>query len=162
MQGPKSKGSKASTNKGTKRKAQSSATKTAGATVKQAASGTTKPAKKGKSTAQHAAAVRKTAQKAPASNATSVASRATTAASTPKPTQIPRNAVATPKPTPLKDTTAAPRTISRSEWHHAVELAAYRRAEMRHFAPGGEDHDWIEAEADVNEELLRQGIQILD
>lgn len=31
--------------------------------------------------------------------------------------------------------------------HHAIEVAAYQRAEQRGFAPGGEMDDWLGAEA---------------
>ena len=34
--------------------------------------------------------------------------------------------------------------------HYRISVAAYYRAERRGFAPGGEEHDWLEAEKDID------------
>jgi hypothetical protein len=50
------------------------------------------------------------------------------------------------------DTTAAP-SISTVEFRNRVSEAAYYRAQQRGFAPGWEERDWLEAEAEVMQRL---------
>jgi Protein of unknown function (DUF2934) len=60
-----------------------------------------------------------------------------------------------PKPThnfyPLRF--SPPIIVSESERRCMIELAAYLRAERRHFALGHELDDWLAAEAEVNDRL---------
>jgi hypothetical protein len=52
------------------------------------------------------------------------------------------------------DTTAAPAaSISPVEFRHRVSEAAYYRAQQRGFAPGWEERDWLEAEAEIMQRL---------
>ena len=44
--------------------------------------------------------------------------------------------------------------VHESEWNQKVSEAAYRRAEMRGFAPGRELDDWLEAEREFTRDLL--------
>lgn len=68
--------------------------------------------------------------------------KSSTAALTASPTSvsIPRNALVA-----IKKQIAIDRTM--------IETAAYYKAEKRHFSPGGEFQDWLEAEAELG--LLR-------
>ena len=45
---------------------------------------------------------------------------------------------------------AGPTGVSPAERRRMIEQAAYQRAARRHFAPGGELRDWLEAEAEVD------------
>lgn len=47
--------------------------------------------------------------------------------------------------------TSAP--VSEEERRQMISRAAYFRAELRCFAPGGELQDWLAAEADINGQL---------
>ena len=44
---------------------------------------------------------------------------------------------------------AAERAPGPSQWHTMIEEAAYYRAEKRHFEPGHELDDWLQAEAEI-------------
>ncbi len=63
-----------------------------------------------------------------------------------------------PKPThnfsPLRF--SRPRGKSADERRLMIEEAAYYRAELRHFAPGHANEDWLAAEADVDRLLARE------
>jgi hypothetical protein len=48
-----------------------------------------------------------------------------------------------------------PKPVSAEERRGLVERAAYFRAERRSFAPGHELEDWLAAEAEVDERLIR-------
>jgi hypothetical protein len=60
-----------------------------------------------------------------------------------------------PKPThnfyPLRF--SPPTIVSETERHRLIEVAAYLRAEQRHFEAGHDVEDWLAAEAEVNERL---------
>ncbi len=60
-----------------------------------------------------------------------------------------------PKPThnfhPLRF--SQPMTVSESERHCMIEVAAYLRAEQRNFEAGHDVEDWLAAEAEVNQRL---------
>lgn len=45
---------------------------------------------------------------------------------------------------------AAARARDPAEWHAMVAEAAYYHAERRHFAPGRELDDWLQAEAEIS------------
>jgi hypothetical protein len=57
--------------------------------------------------------------------------------------KIPREPEMAPRPKPVGD------PPSESELRRMIEEAAYYRAEKRGFAPGREEDDWREAEAEV-------------
>ena len=44
--------------------------------------------------------------------------------------------------------------ISPEERHLRISLAAYRRAELRDFSPGDSVADWLEAEREVDAEIV--------
>jgi Protein of unknown function (DUF2934) len=44
-----------------------------------------------------------------------------------------------------------PHRLSPAERHRRISDLAYRRAEMRGFAPGHEHEDWLDAEREVDE-----------
>jgi hypothetical protein len=46
-----------------------------------------------------------------------------------------------------------PMVVLEGERRSMIELAAYLRAERRHFEPGHEVEDWLAAEAEVNSRL---------
>ena len=46
-----------------------------------------------------------------------------------------------------------PMIVSESERRSMIELAAYLRAERRHFEPGHESEDWLAAEAEIDDRL---------
>jgi hypothetical protein len=50
---------------------------------------------------------------------------------------------------------AIPAAISPEERHDRVANAAYLRAEDRGFLPGAELQDWLDAEAEVDEQLTQ-------
>lgn len=60
-----------------------------------------------------------------------------------------------PKPThnffPLRFSPPIP--VTEDERRRMIEVEAYLRAEQRHFAPGHEIEDWINAEAEVDRRL---------
>jgi hypothetical protein len=43
-----------------------------------------------------------------------------------------------------------PHRLTPAERHRRISELAYRRAEQRGFAPGGETEDWLEAEREVD------------
>ena len=69
-------------------------------------------------------------------------------------TDSPEAAVA--KPTPvvkgnfLRPLYLVPHRLTPAERHRRICDLAYRRAEMRGFAPGHEQEDWLEAEREVD------------
>lgn len=64
--------------------------------------------------------------------------------------------VTTPKATPLakhnfsRPLYLVPHRLTVAERHRRISDLAYRRAEMRGFAPGHEHEDWLEAEREVD------------
>lgn len=72
-------------------------------------------------------------------------------------TRIPGTEPATPaEPTPvakgkfLRPLYLVPHRLTPAERHRRISELAYRRAEMRGFAPGHEHEDWLEAEREVD------------
>jgi hypothetical protein len=72
-------------------------------------------------------------------------------------TRIPRTGPATPtKSTPvvkgnfLRPLYLVPHRLTPAERHRRISELAYRRSEMRGFAPGYEQEDWLEAEREVD------------
>jgi hypothetical protein len=72
-------------------------------------------------------------------------------------TRIPGTEPATPaKSTPvvkgnfLRPLYLVPHRLTPAERHRRISDLAYRRAEMRGFAPGHEHEDWLEAEREVD------------
>ena len=51
----------------------------------------------------------------------------------------------------LKTGRSVPIHINPGELYNLIAVAAYYRAEMRGFAPGGELQDWLEAEAEIEQ-----------
>jgi hypothetical protein len=52
-----------------------------------------------------------------------------------------------------------PRKVSEAERRNLIEKAAYSRAERRNFAPGHELEDWLAAETEVDERLVKSGLR---
>ena len=46
-------------------------------------------------------------------------------------------------------------TLSEDERLDMIREAAYYKSERRHFAPGHDDEDWAEAEAEIDELIAR-------
>jgi hypothetical protein len=66
-------------------------------------------------------------------------------------------APAAPTPAaPTRATAPAPRTVSAAERLRMVAEAAYYRARQRGSAPGDPVRDWIEAEAEIDAQLLEK------
>lgn len=65
---------------------------------------------------------------------------------------------AAPKKPPVKTASAspAPRVVSDRERYMMIEERAYYLAEARHFQPGHEHDDWLEAEHFVDHKLGRR------
>ena len=51
---------------------------------------------------------------------------------------------------PLRPLTLVPHRLTPAERQRLISELAYRRAEQRGFAPGGEVEDWLEAEREVD------------
>jgi hypothetical protein len=68
-------------------------------------------------------------------------------------TQADANVKATPlvKGTFSRPLYLVPHRLTPAERHRRISDLAYRRAEMRGFAPGHEHEDWLEAEREVDE-----------
>ena len=71
-------------------------------------------------------------------------------------TRTPGAEAATAKATPvvkgnfLRPLYLVPHRLTPAERHRRISELAYRRAEMRGFAPGHEHEDWLEAEREVD------------
>jgi hypothetical protein len=71
-------------------------------------------------------------------------------------TRIPGTQPATTQATPLvkgnflRPLYLVPHRLTPAERHRRISELAYRRAEMRGFAPGHEHEDWLEAEREVD------------
>jgi Protein of unknown function (DUF2934) len=50
----------------------------------------------------------------------------------------------------IKQHSSTQTSMTQEERHERISVAAYRLAEGRHFAPGGELEDWLRAEAEIN------------
>jgi len=48
--------------------------------------------------------------------------------------------------------------VSNEERHHLIATAAYYRAEQRRFDPGHEIEDWLNAEAEIEQQLTQMGL----
>lgn len=53
-------------------------------------------------------------------------------------------------PGPDRPLFLVPHRLTPAERHRRISDLAYRRAEQRGFAPGGETEDWLEAEREVD------------
>ena len=62
---------------------------------------------------------------------------------------------AAPSAAAPRSTANAKSAPSNEEIHRLVAETAYFKAKARGFAPGGEDRDWIEAEAEVRNRMER-------
>jgi hypothetical protein len=61
----------------------------------------------------------------------------------------------TNKPAPrwnqaIKPVSLVPHRLTAAERHRLISDLAYRKAQLRDFAPGGEVEDWLEAEREVD------------
>jgi hypothetical protein len=76
----------------------------------------------------------------------------------PETSRFPEDSAGTPvaRPTPvvkgnfLRPLYLVPHRLTPAERHRRICDLAYRRAEMRGFAPGHEQEDWLEAEREVD------------
>ena len=67
-----------------------------------------------------------------------------------------------PPPAPARDENKSPRTLSNKlqvtsqEREQMIATLAYLRAEQRGFAPGQEQEDWLQAEAEVDRLIMKR------
>ena len=69
---------------------------------------------------------------------------------TEQPLVKPVGAVPVAKGTFLRPLYLVPHRLTPAERHRRISELAYKRAEQRGFAPGGESDDWLDAEREVD------------